>query len=104
MDRYYKGLPVIGGDLALHMTGDGGLKGISQTLASAPDVDTQPALSVEDAWTSAFKHSPLREPAQGGKAKKGWPARAKTRPGRRGRDPGSSYGQGRSNPGLPTRT
>ncbi|WP_328665890.1 M4 family metallopeptidase [Streptomyces sp. NBC_00322] len=71
MDRYYKGLPVIGGDLALHMTGDGGLKGISQTLASAPDVDTQPALSVEDAWTSAFKHSPLREPAQGGKAKKG---------------------------------
>ncbi|KAB1140038.1 M4 family metallopeptidase [Streptomyces luteolifulvus] len=71
MDRYYKGLPVIGGDLVLHMTGDGGLKGISQMLTSAPDFGTRPALSVEDAWTSAFKHASFRESAPGGKGKKG---------------------------------
>ncbi|SOE16235.1 Peptidase propeptide and YPEB domain-containing protein [Streptomyces sp. 2323.1] len=71
MDRYYKGLPVIGGDLVLHMTKDGELKGVSQTLTSEPTFGTKPQLSAEDAWTSAFKRTPLREGKPGGKGKKG---------------------------------
>ncbi|MEV0375266.1 M4 family metallopeptidase [Streptomyces sp. NPDC050636] len=76
MDRYYKGLPLIGGDLVLHITGDGQFKSISQTLASAPDVDTGPALSVEDAWKRAFTYTPMRERAPDGKAKKSPVARS----------------------------
>ncbi|QKV90568.1 M4 family metallopeptidase [Streptomyces sp. NA02950] len=71
MDRYYQGLPVIGGDLVLHMTKDGRLKSTSQTISSAPDLDTHPTLSAEDAWKSAFKHTPVRERATDGKGKKG---------------------------------
>lgn len=76
MDRYYKGIPIIGGDLVLHMTGHGRLKSISQTLVSAPDLDTDPVLSVEDAWKHAFTHTPVRERAPGGKAKKSPAARS----------------------------
>lgn len=45
MERLYRGLPVIGGDLVAHEGAQGSLKGVSQTLDHAIRVSTTPAVS-----------------------------------------------------------
>jgi Zn-dependent metalloprotease len=45
MERTYRGLPVLGGDLVVHQGVQGALKGVSQTLDSAVRVAVKPAIS-----------------------------------------------------------
>ena len=45
MERTYRGLPVLGGDLVVHRGAQGGLKSVSETLESAVQVATTPAVS-----------------------------------------------------------
>ncbi len=45
LDRFYRGLPVLGGDLVVHSTRAGAWKGVSSTLSTAPRLSTTPALS-----------------------------------------------------------
>jgi Zn-dependent metalloprotease len=49
MDRVYRGLPVLGGDLVVHRGANGAWKGVSQTLAAPVDVRTSPRLSADRA-------------------------------------------------------
>lgn len=45
MERTYRGLPVLGGDLVVHRGAQGGLRSVSQTLDRAVRVATTPAVS-----------------------------------------------------------
>jgi zinc metalloprotease ZmpA len=49
LHRTHHGLPVIGGDLVVHLDARGGLRQVSQTLKRAVDIDTTPSLSAADA-------------------------------------------------------
>jgi len=40
MDRFYRGLPVLGGDLVVHSSSSGTVRGMSSTLAAAPALST----------------------------------------------------------------
>lgn len=44
MERTYRGLPVLGGDLVVHRGAQGGLRGVSQTLDRAVRVTTTPVV------------------------------------------------------------
>ena len=57
MNRYYRGLPVLGGDLVAHLAGDGSWKGVSQTLAGWPQLSVTPRLSAAQAGTAALAAS-----------------------------------------------
>jgi Zn-dependent metalloprotease len=48
-DRSYNGLPVIGGDLVVHMNSKGNWKGVSQTLAHGVNLDTHAAVAKDSA-------------------------------------------------------
>jgi Zn-dependent metalloprotease len=48
-NRSYNGLPVIGGDLVVHLNGKGNWKGLSQTLTHRVDVDTHAAVAKDSA-------------------------------------------------------
>ena len=45
LDRTYRGLPVLGGDLVVHQDSSGGWAGVSQTLTRKLTVTTTPRLS-----------------------------------------------------------
>ena len=45
MERFYRGLPVIGGDLVAHEGAKGNLKGVTETLSGAIRVGTSPTVS-----------------------------------------------------------
>ena len=45
MDRTYRGLPVLGGDLVVHQAADGSWAGVSRTLAAPLRLSTTPRLS-----------------------------------------------------------
>jgi zinc metalloprotease ZmpA len=49
LHRTHRGLPVIGGDLVVHLDARGGLREVSQTLKRAVDINTTPSLSAADA-------------------------------------------------------
>ncbi|MET3960452.1 Zn-dependent metalloprotease [Marmoricola sp. OAE513] len=49
LDRSYRGLPVVGGDLVVHLSAGEQWKGVSQTLAVAPDLATAPAVGADRA-------------------------------------------------------
>jgi Zn-dependent metalloprotease len=44
MDRTYKGLPVLGGDLVVHLGADGAVDSVSQTLSAPVAVSTTPSV------------------------------------------------------------
>ncbi|MGY0232061.1 M4 family metallopeptidase [Longispora urticae] len=58
LHRYYKGLPVVGGDLVVHSDSRGGWRGVSQTLTAAPKLSTKAGLSAADAGGRALAASP----------------------------------------------
>lgn len=51
--RRYQGLRVIGGDLVVHSQAQGALKGISETLRSAPALSVQPQVDASSAMRTA---------------------------------------------------
>ncbi|WP_026211730.1 M4 family metallopeptidase [Longispora albida] len=57
MHRYYRGLPVVGGDFVLHQDRRGGWRGISQTLSHTPKLSTQPGIAIEAAEARAVSES-----------------------------------------------
>ncbi|MCW2772124.1 MAG: griselysin, Metallo peptidase family [Nocardioides sp.] len=54
LDRSYRGLPVLGGDLVVHRGAESGWRGVSQTLDSAVHVATTPALTAGAASARAL--------------------------------------------------
>ena len=58
MDRFYRGLPVLGGDLVVHSTKGGGYRSVSATLAAPPRLAITPALSATLAADAAVTASP----------------------------------------------
>ena len=58
MDRFYKGLRVIGGDLVVHSHGSGSFLGTSQTLQTGLRRSTRPVLSAARAQKLALAHTP----------------------------------------------
>ncbi len=57
LDRTYRGLRVLGGDLVVHRAADGSWKGASETLRSAPDLAVTPAVSAASATAAALAPS-----------------------------------------------
>src|SRR5512139_27743 len=53
MTRTYENLPVLGGDIVVHQSADGALKGVSETLRSAPAVNVKPKISAAAATRAA---------------------------------------------------
>ena len=53
MERTYRGLPVLGGDLVLHRGPAAGWRGVSQTLAAPLQVSTEPKVSAAAASSRA---------------------------------------------------
>jgi len=49
MDRTYRGLPVLGGDLVAHLGADGAVESVSQTLTKPVAVSTTPSIQAEKA-------------------------------------------------------
>jgi len=54
MDRTYRGLPVLGGDLVVHRGAQAGWRGVSQTLDRAVRVSTKPAVGADRAAARAL--------------------------------------------------
>ncbi|HEY0700658.1 MAG TPA: M4 family metallopeptidase, partial [Micromonospora sp.] len=61
MHRYYAGLPVLGGDLVVHLGKGNTLKGVSQTLTAAPRLSKQPRITAAAAGTAALAASTAAE-------------------------------------------
>jgi Zn-dependent metalloprotease len=60
LDRSYKGLPVIGGDLIVRSRGDGSLHGVIHSLEAAINLDIAPKLPASKAGTVAVAAFPHR--------------------------------------------
>ena len=60
MDRLYRGLPVLGGDLIVHSSRDGSFLGASQTLRRRPTVPVRPLVSAASAVAVAGGHGSAR--------------------------------------------
>ncbi|MGI8682216.1 MAG: M4 family metallopeptidase [Mycobacteriales bacterium] len=58
MDRYFRGLPVLGGDLVVHSARGGAYRGVSTTLRVAPRVSTTPRVPAASAASLAVAASP----------------------------------------------
>lgn len=57
LHRYVGGLPVLGGDLIVHLDRAGAWRGVSQTLRGAPRIATTPTLSAAQAAKAALAAS-----------------------------------------------
>ncbi|HEX6869957.1 MAG TPA: M4 family metallopeptidase [Micromonosporaceae bacterium] len=57
MHRYYYGLPVLGGDLVVHMGKGNAWRGVSQTLAGGLNLSRQPSLNAQQAGSAAVAAS-----------------------------------------------
>jgi zinc metalloprotease ZmpA len=57
MDRTYRGLPVVGGDLVVHTDAGSDLEGVSQTLRRPLDLGVTPALAAARAESRAVRPS-----------------------------------------------
>src|SRR6478609_9696548 len=55
MERFYQGLPVLGGDLVAHEGAQGALKGVSETLDNAIRLSTTPVVSKALAATQVVR-------------------------------------------------
>ncbi len=65
MDRTYRGLRVLGGDLVVHQTSDGAWKGASQSLDAAPAVAVTAALTKGAAKAAALAPSAVNRAIEG---------------------------------------
>ena len=65
MDRTFRGLHVIGGDLVVHQSPDGTLEAASQTLAAPLSLETSPAITATRATTSALAPSQVTDAISG---------------------------------------
>ncbi|MFF8481066.1 M4 family metallopeptidase [Streptomyces antibioticus] len=54
LDRTYKGIPVLGGDLVVHLKRDGAWKGISQTLGAPLDLASRASVAADRAVAEAL--------------------------------------------------
>src|SRR4051794_32919638 len=54
LDRTYRGLPVLGGDLVVHQGPQAGWRGVSQTLDSAVRLSTTPSVTATRASSTAL--------------------------------------------------
>jgi Zn-dependent metalloprotease len=54
MDRHYRGLQVVGGDLVVHASPSGSLKSVSQSLANPLSLGTKPGVSASGATARAL--------------------------------------------------
>lgn len=68
MDRTYRGLPVLGGDLVVHQGATDGWRGVSQTLDQAVQVSTTPAVSASAASDRALAPGKATRGITGAKA------------------------------------
>ena len=68
MDRTYRGLPVLGGDLVVHRGAHDGWKGVSQTLEEGVHVSTTPALGKATAADRALAPAKATRGTTGAKA------------------------------------
>ncbi len=59
MDRTYKGLPVIGGDLVVHQDAASALEGVSQTLRAPLSLSAKPAVRAGRAQSTALTPAKL---------------------------------------------
>ncbi|WP_323791854.1 M4 family metallopeptidase [Nocardioides sp.] len=62
MDRSYKGLPVVGGDLVVHQRPDDAIKGVSQTLDAPLSLGAKPSLKASRARSRALSGALIAEP------------------------------------------
>ena len=69
MDRTYRGLPVLGGDLVVHQDAQGSWAGVSQTLSKRLSLSTTPKLTRATATARALKASGATRGISGLKAK-----------------------------------
>ena len=60
VDRFYRGLRVVGGDLVVHDAADGRMSGVSQTLRAPLSLGVTPALTKARALTRALAAAPAR--------------------------------------------
>lgn len=67
LDRSYRGLPVLGGDLVVHRGGAAGWQGVSQTLDAPLRLSTTPTLSAAAATTRALAKAPATRTIRGAK-------------------------------------
>ncbi len=67
MDRSYRGLPVVGGDLVVHQAADGELDAVSQTLRAPLDLTTTPAVTRSTATARALAPSAVNRAITGEK-------------------------------------
>lgn len=58
LDRLYRGVPVLGGDLVVHSGADGEFRGVSQTLRARPALALEPLLSRQEAVDRARPRLP----------------------------------------------
>ena len=59
MDRTYRGLPVLGGDVVVHQAADGAWAGVSRTLTAPLRMSTTPRLSKAAAQAVSYTHLTL---------------------------------------------
>ena len=62
MDRTYRGLPVVGGDLVVHQGPAAALEGVSQTLRAPLSLSAKPSLTASRAQTRALSPAGLVSP------------------------------------------
>ena len=67
MNRTYRGLPVVGGDLVVHQTAGGALEGVSQTLDAPLDLSVVPAVTARAAAITALGPSRVNRAIDGQK-------------------------------------
>ncbi|MEP9364564.1 M4 family metallopeptidase [Nocardioides sp. CN2-186] len=67
LDRVYRGLEVVGGDLVVHRGPTAGWRGVSQTLDTPVKLSTTPALSAAGATVSALAKTPVTRSITGAK-------------------------------------
>lgn len=65
LDRTFKGLRVLGGDLVVHQGPDGALQAASQTLAAPLDLTTKPLVTAAQAVRSALAPSKVTDAITG---------------------------------------
>ena len=56
--QMYKGLPVFGGELVVHMDGENAIRGVNGKFTPRIDLPTEPTVPAEDARKTVLEHAP----------------------------------------------
>lgn len=73
LDRTFKGIPVVGGDLVVHQGKNGKWEGVSQTLKSPLDLGIKPSITAAKAQKAAMAPAKATKTIKGQKLAKGKP-------------------------------